>query len=252
MRRRVLTKFGMALGLFTLCLASAVAQPTCSVQTTNPSDFNGTPIETGNYIWFNANFTASGIPATGATIFFQNSNIQFTADQSYNLPVPNAQITFDPLATCTATTFDTVSNTWITTVPVSGDDEIFLTGLAFPVPAGFATAGGKIKGNVTWQGVFGVNSSSNTISIGWKWGAAVYSTFSADYNALQIKPSHNNSCAFNNSDHAGTPEGISSSGISFKKFVIGGARGGGGSNFTGSWSSTANLQLPSCSGIGPE
>jgi hypothetical protein len=35
-----------------------------------------------------------------------------------------------------------------------------------------------------------------------------------------------------NSDHAGTPEG-------FKAFVTGGARGGGGSNWTGSYSSTS-------------
>jgi hypothetical protein len=37
---------------------------------------------------------------------------------------------------------------------------------------------------------------------------------------------------YRNSDHAGTPE-------NFKEFVIGGARGGGGSNWTGSWSGHA-------------
>jgi len=68
----------------------------------------------------------------------------------------------------------------------------------------------------------------------WKWGAAVYTYFTTDYNALQVKASHQNACGVNNSDHAGTPEGTdTSTGESFKGFVIGGARGGGGSNFTG-------------------
>jgi hypothetical protein len=41
-----------------------------------------------------------------------------------------------------------------------------------------------------------------------------------------------NASQYNNSDQAGTPE-------NFKQFVIGGARGGGGSNYTGSYSGTA-------------
>jgi len=82
------------------------------------------------------------------------------------------------------------------------------------------------------------------VSVKWKWGAAVYSTFSADYNALAVKATHQNACGITNGDHAGTPEGTdTSSGEPFKKFVIGGARGGGGSNFTGSWSGTTAVQL---------
>jgi len=68
--------------------------------------------------------------------------------------VPNAQITFDPDAVCASTSFDTGSNTWMTTVPLAGSDEIFLTGVAFPVPASFATADGRVNGPVTWGGQF--------------------------------------------------------------------------------------------------
>lgn len=71
----------------------------------------------------------------------------------------------------------------------------------------------------------------------WKWGAAVYSQFGSDYNALDVKPAHKGACDYNNSDHAGTPE-------NFKPYVIGGARGGGGSNFTGGWSGTASVKGP--------
>jgi hypothetical protein len=41
------------------------------------------------------------------------------------------------------------------------------------------------------------------------------------------------SASYQNFDHAGTPE-------SFKPYVIGGAMGGGGSNYTGSYSGTGS------------
>lgn len=218
--------------------------PPCAASSSNISNFNGTPIAAGNYIWFNANFTASGIPSSGATVSFTNSTIKFTADQDYTLSVPNAQITFSPSATCATTSFDSITNTWMTTVPVSGDDEIFLSGVAFLVPASFANVGGRVTSNVVWSGTF--SSSTSGVSMHWKWGAAIYTRFTTDYNALSVKPTHSNSCSFNNSDHAGTPEGTdSSSGRPFKAFVTGGARGGGGSNFTGSWSGTLSVS-PAC------
>jgi hypothetical protein len=116
------------------------------------TNFNGTPVNGGSYVWFNANFAASGIPAAGAMISLTGSTITFTADHPYELPVPNALITFSANITCASTSFDPITNTWLTTVPISGSDEIFLSGLAFPVPASFASAGGKVKGPVTWNG----------------------------------------------------------------------------------------------------
>jgi len=49
---------------------------------------------------------------------------------------------------------------------------------------------------------------------------------------------------YQNSDHAGTPEGVDpSTTLPFKAFVTGGARGGGGSNWTGSWSGTVGVSV---------
>ncbi len=203
--------------------------------TQNTSNFNGTPVPSGDYIWFNANFTAKGIPSTGATIFFQNSTIHYGIT---TLVVPNAQITFSPSATCATTTFNTATNTWITTVPISGSDEILLSGLSYKLTA--PLAGGTNP--VTWTGTF--TNKTAGITVNWKWGAAVYTTFSTDYNLLNIKPTHSASCSYNNSDHAGTPEGTDpTSGPLFKSYVTGGARGGGGSNFTGSWSGTVSVPV---------
>jgi len=233
---------GIASGTILLFASLSLAQSTCPEPSTVVSNFNGTSIAGGSFIWFNANFTATGVPSTGATIFFTASSITFTADQPYTVAVPNATVTFDPNAVCATTTFDTGSNTWMTTVPVSGSDEIFLSGVAFPVPASFAASNGRVQGPVTWNGSFGSDTTGITAS--WKWGAAVYKVFSTDYNALGVKPTHTRACLYNNSDHAGTPEGVDTgTGESFKSFVVGGARGGGGSNWTGSWSSTKGVSV---------
>jgi len=52
---------------------------------------------------------------------------------------------------------------------------------------------------------------------------------------LNVKPTHQNACNVNNGDHAGTPENPA-----YQQCVTGGATGGGGSNFTGSWSGTVS------------
>jgi hypothetical protein len=235
----------IAATLAAAAVAMAQSCPMATATSGNASNFNGTPINPGSYLWFNANFTASGVPSTGATIYLTLSSISFTADQTYTVPVPNAQVVFDPNAVCSSTTFDTSTNTWKTTVPVSGSDEIFLSGVTFPVPSSFANDGGRVTGSVVWQGTLGDNTGGG-ISISWKWGAAVYSAFSTDYNLLAVKPTHSKTCLYNNGDHAGTPEGIDpSTGSPFKDAVIGGARGGGGSNWTGSWSGTVSV-TPTC------
>jgi hypothetical protein len=83
---------------------------------------------------------------------------------------------------------------------------------------------------VTWSGT--ISSDTPGVTINWQWAAAVYTSFSSDYTLLGVKPVDDKTASqYQNSDHAGTPE-------NFKQFVIGGARGGGGANYTGSYSGT--------------
>jgi hypothetical protein len=212
---------------------ATVSSASCpiSASTAISASFNSTSIQQGNYIWFDANFTASGIPTNGATIFFQNSTVSFSAlGQAYVLRVPNAVIIFSPTASCAVTSFNTSAQRWETTVPVSGSNEIFLSGMAFPVPV---TLPGGIN-PVTWTGIF--STTAPAVSIKWKWGAAVYTRFpllggGPDYNSLGVNPTHGGACIYQNSDHAGTPENVTA-------YIAGGATGDGGENFTGSWSGT--------------
>jgi len=223
---------------------SAPPPPPCSANSSSASNFNGTPVPAGDYVWFNSNFKASGIPSTGVTITFTNASITFGEGSTpYNLFVPNAQITFSPSATCSSTTFNSATNTWVTMVPVKGDDEIFLTGLAWQIPSGGLPGG---INPVTFNGTFNVTTDVPGITVQWVWSAAAYSSFTTNYNQLAIKPGHQTACGASNGDHAGTPEGVNNSNQPWKQFVVGGTRGGGGSNWTGSWSGTDSV-TPLCS-----
>jgi hypothetical protein len=108
---------------------------------------------------------------------------------------------------------------------------MFLSGVALPVTTDLP---GGIN-PVSWTGNFSSDSSGVTLS--WAWAAAVYSDFTTDYNALGVKPVDSSSASsYQNSDHAGAPE-------NYKSFVTGGARGGGGSNYTGGLSSTVVVKF---------
>jgi hypothetical protein len=212
------------------------------------SNFNGTAIEGGNYIWFNSVLKPSGLGSSTAKIFVRSASVQFAANGvSYNLPVPGATITFSPSATSATTGFDTTTNQWLTTVPTNLSGNTFLTGLAFPVPSGGLPGG---INPVTWRGQF--YTDTNGVTLQWQWAAAVYTSFSSTYGGLGVKLVDSSSASqYQNSDHAGTPE-------LYESHVTGGARGGGGSNYTGSYSGTAAVSpvlgtpnLPPTANAGP-
>ena len=199
--------------------------PPCTLYSVNASNFNGTAIAGGRWVWFNAVVSATGVPASGGTVKLQSSTITFSANgTNYNLTVPNSTIVFDPNVSSASTSFG--AGGWTTVVPASYHGNVFLGGLAYQV--GAAGLPGGIN-PVTWKAQF--SSSIPGLGLQWKWGAAVYTQFGSEA-TVGAKPIDGNTLnPYANSDHAGTPE-------NFKSFVTGGARGGGGSNWTGSYSGT--------------
>jgi len=121
---------------------------------------------------------------------------------------------------------------WVTTVPAAIKGNTFFSGLSFPVP-------GNLPGSihpVTWSGT--ISTDTPGVTVNWQWAAAVYTSFNSDHTMLGVKPvDDKNASVYHNSDHAGTPE-------NFKPFVIGGATGGGASNYTGGLSGTASIKCP--------
>jgi hypothetical protein len=213
-------------------------------------NFNGTqiifqPTSGGSYIWFTSDGTVKGLPTNQKVLLHitdQTITIPKTAPMtsSITIPVPDSYITFDPSATIATTTFSTASNAWFMTFPSSGlSGNLFYGALAFKVP----TTGlpGGIK-NVDWSGQF--FTSTPGLTVGWQWHGANYSNFTSNYNALEVKPTDDNQKSlYQTSDHAGTPEGNNGS-TPWKDYVVGGASGGGGANYTGSGSST--ISFPPC------
>jgi hypothetical protein len=221
---------GVGLGLLAAASVPQNAQAQTGDLTSIVSNFNGAAIPAGDCIWFTSILKVHGLGSAPVTIGFMGS-IEFSVNGTlYVVPVPSALVTFSPFVTVATTVFS--YGQWVTTVPMSGlAGNVFFDGFAVqsPMPDGFP---GGIN-PVTWQGTFW--SLTPGLTVQWQWAAAVYTSAlsGTDYNQLGVKPvDDNKASAYQNSDHAGTPE-------NFKSYVLGGARGGGGSNFTGSYSGTA-------------
>jgi hypothetical protein len=139
-----------------------------------------------------------------------------------NQDVPDALITLDPDAPAASAVFDQANNVWTTTIPFDLHDHAFLTGIPWIVPPAGLPAD---IGPVTWCGTF--SSDVDELNTAWRWAAAAYSSFTSNEALLAVQPMN---AVFDgpgdHGDRAGTPE-------NYKDFVIPGARGEGGKNYTG-------------------
>ena len=196
------------------------------------SNFNATPIPAGRYIWFNSSFDPGplGTGTDPVTMYITNGVISFTANNvQYNLNVPNARIRFDNTVTSASTQF--INNVWETVVPRSYTSDVFMAGLSFPVPVNFP---GNYM-NVNWTAQISIDKPG--LSLGWRWAAATYTAF-ADHPGINVKPINGSTQnPYSNSDRANTPE-------NFKSFVVDGAKGTGGTNYTGSFTAVNSVTCP--------
>jgi hypothetical protein len=213
--------------LFPLVAAAFLACSTAQATPVNSSisaNFNGTAIPGGQYIWFNSVLSTTGtVPSGPFTVDITNATISFTANsKQYTLAVPDAAVTFNS-TTGPSTSF--ANNTW-TTLDTTHNNNAFLSGLAFQVPSGGLPGGIQ---NVTWSANFA--ASVTGLNLNWKWAAAVYTTLPSNYNSFGVVP-------VDGSDHAGTPANEKGN------LGNGGATGGSGSNYTGSYSGTTSVQPP--------
>ncbi len=200
-------------------------------------------IQPGNYIWFNAvlnNVTGlpSGSNPAQVKLYLTDSTISFTANgTNYSVPVPNAVVTFNSASgTTPKTSYDLTNNRWSTSIPASKlTGNTFVTGVAFLVPTDFPTG---IQ-NVSWSAAFSTDTPG--IALQWQWAAAVYKSFNTTYatttptnsNVLGVN-AEDGSADTNGTDPAGTPE-------TYKTALIFGATSGGGTDYTGHFTSGAGI-----------
>jgi len=186
------------------------------------SGFNSSSLSAGTYIWFHIEIGGiQGAPNTPFHVGLANSSIRFSdGSTNYNLPVPNADILFSATATSESYSYSPTTGYQII-IPLSSiSNEMFVDGVPFLVPAGGLPGG---VSPVEWIGTF--TSDVSGLSLDWQWSAAAYTSFSADPNDLGIQVIHTGGV------HSGVPNNYTS-------YVTSGARSSGGSNYSGSNSST--------------
>ncbi len=221
-----------AIVLFVFLSLSSIA--TAETTSSIDADFNNTPISAGNYIWFSSSTQVMGLGNHPAKVYVRNASVRFEASGiTYTIPVPDSDIIFDPATTLARTVFNPAKNAWeVKAQPCCSSGNTFLTGAGFLVPASGFPGGVQ---NVKWQASYSTDTEG--VKLHWKWAAAVYTCFETDYNALGVKPvDDDKNLSPRNKDNAGTPENV-------KTCVVAGARGAGGTNYTGDYSKTTKINL---------
>ncbi len=207
-----------------LIVASEPPPLECAASSMVDHKFNNKPIAGSHTIWFSAVMKVTGLPPGVTTINLDRSTIVFRANNiDYSLSLPKAKITYSPSAAASTTTYDAATQTWMTIVSSGNyDKDVFVSGLGFVVPGGGLP--GKVK-PLTWQGRYTANAPG--LDIEWTWGAAIYSSFNANYSGLGVKPVDGSvQNPYLNSDPAGSPE-------NYKAFLVDGATGNGGAEYVG-------------------
>ena len=192
------------------------------------SGFNGTSLPPGRYIWFNSHIT-SWSASNGDMLFFTGvravlTNYATGPGTSITIDLPDSMIIVDASVATRSTIWD--GSHWVTTVPSTSGNP-FLTGTVYQVPSGYDLK----AADVVLSGTF---VASNTQNVRWQWSAAAYTSF-ASTNDSSIRPTpvdgYFDPVANETFSQSGSPAG-------YHQAVTGGARGGGGSNYTGSNSGT--------------
>jgi hypothetical protein len=216
------TDFGFFLETVLPCTIPAASEV---ISPTSWNKFN-LPFGAAPVAWVHAQFKPTGVSAaTTATVQF--TDVSFVLN-GIKYPMPDGVVNFDPHAPSTSTTTfsgtpGTTSALWTTTInPNFISDENFFVGAAIPVDPAIA-GGGKATIRFTTQ------TDVTGLSFSWQWSAAVYTFWPSDWNQAMIQAYHGNGL------HADTPKNTQ-----VQKSLIQGPRGGGGSNFTGSWSATGH------------
>ncbi|MDX1953414.1 MAG: HYR domain-containing protein [Verrucomicrobiota bacterium] len=197
------------------------------------ASFSCHEISSNHTIWFNSSIRTPSSPHGNFSVRFYDQTIEIqVGDSNITTSVPDAIVHFVNNLPVATTTFS--NGEWVTTARPKASENTFLSGVAFDVPFDFEGCRDKKRCSlnkcdsrgrrhkcidVTWSGRFQVDDARTVVK--WQWGAAVYTNFSTDYNALGVKPVDSfTGSVYQDKYLAGTPE-------NFKNYVIVGARGEG-------------------------
>ena len=149
----------------------------------------------GQAIWVNSVLhTYSN--TNGTTYHFTGLTATITAANGtkYTYAVPDSTVTFSQATKTATTTWDSASNTWVTTLPAGSSlGNVFMSGAAITVPAGV-----NLKGASVTMTAAACDASTGAIAPTWQIGASAYSSTikpggdaSQNYNLLGVKCADN-------------------------------------------------------------
>jgi hypothetical protein len=192
-----------------------------------PVSWNGFTAPAGSVVWINAHIQSpSNVPTNTTTTLYFTGVTLVVNTTSYALP--SGEIVFMP-GVSTPTTVVNSDGSWTTTVSPTTSGDIFIVGGAIPVDSNLENGG---HGNTNSTLSFTTSSNDSTLDFQWQWGAAVYTSWPGNA-AADIEPVQANGL------QPGAPQNPA-----VQQDLIQGPRGGGGSNFTGSWSGTGQGTCP--------
>ena len=210
---------------------------TCPVILHNPyTDFNASPspqVPTTMWVNVHTKLSSSDLAINGDFLLFTGGSVSFggtppayATPAVLTAPIPDGKIIADNTVTVPITNFDSPTNTWITRVPLGySSSDIFITAGAITSATGFTTAykPSAIKGQF-------YSNITPALTSAWFYGLAAYRpTFTySDVGAP------GNVTSVGGGIKAGTPQNQIAG-------LVQGGSGGGGSNYTGSYSSTDNF-----------
>lgn len=229
MRRNLLVTL-MTWVVILLCSSSGFSQ-TCPLLTHNPfTDFNSTPNpQTPTTLWVHieTKLANTNLTSNGDFLLFTGGAVTLTGITSTpmvsNVAIPDGKIIADNTVSQPVTSFDLISNTWITRVPPGySSSDIFISAAIINSSTGFIAGAGKSS---TVTGHFVSNKPS--FKQAWIYGLA---TFRPEFSYSDVA-GPGQVASVGGGIQAATP-------IPEKAGLVAGGSGGGGSNFTGSNSST--------------
>jgi len=210
---------------------TVIEDPAC-LQTHSPFKNFGNTSPDPTSLWLNLTTKVSGqLSSVGDYLLFKKGTvtlnaISWTPPVNYNDSIPNGKIIAVnvPPETPPVTHYDAATNTWITEVPVNfaSTSDIFVTGKIINSSNGFV----KLNGNTSTV-VKGAFYSNRTFSDQWTYGIAAYQP-QFDYPTIM---GEGQVVSINGNQYrAGTPL-VNNVPL---QFLVQGASGGGGQNYTGS------------------
>lgn len=231
--RRLLPAF-LTVMVMMLLFSSFRDEQNCALLTHNSfTDFNASPKPpTPTSLWLNIHtkLDNTDLVNNGDFLLFTGGTITLNGISSTpavaNVSIPDGKIIADNTVTKPVTSYDMGTNTWTTKVPPGySTSDIFISGAIITSSTGFSITGSKSS---TIKGFFFSNRPSFKQS--WFYGLAAYQppfSYSDISSAGQVT-------SVGGGIKAGTP-------VPEEQFLVAGGSGGGGSNFTGSYSSTDNF-----------